>query len=647
MKKIILVVSMSMLATSSLLSQVNNEKEEKPQVTELSQQLDEVTVTSSRIAMPIAQTPKLVTIITKEEIKKAQVSSIQNLLLYSSNIDVLQRGPNGAQADVSLRGGSFDQVAVLLNGINISNAQTGHYSFDLPVNLSDIERIEVLHGPSALIYGSSAFAGGINIITKKRVEEKAVVNAILGMHDLRFIEVRGALQTGMATHSLSVSQSSSDGYMQNTDYDIYNLLWQSRLNLKSDQKIDFQLGYNDKRYGANSFYSAAFPDQYEYTSTYLATVKGEFGSKLKWIPIVYWSRHLDQFDLIKDSDYGRNYHKGDTYGANLIFQYPSKLGTTNLGTEVRKEDILSSKLGKEMMKPHGKYIAYDDRVNTSVTFDHTLKIDKVVMSAGVLMNHNSYLSGEYNFYPSVSASYRPWDRLTIASSWTKSTRMPTFTELYYNTETHIANENLLPEKSESTDLTLKFRNSLLEVHVTGFLLWGKNMIDWIKKDADSKSTATNITKINTKGIENRMKFNLFSLCPALGNDAVLTLEYTRMWQSFDTNEYISESKSKLNYLRDKFTSRFSHRVCKGLSADWFFRYQHRMGEYRKYEDHVDTKTFANYPEFSTLDLKLSYQYENLNLNLSLNNLGNKKYVDLGNIEQPGFWLTGGVSYVFK
>ena len=132
------------------------------------EELDEVTVTAARVETPLAQSARLVTVITKAQIEQAPVQSLQELLAYAAHIDVIQRGGHGVQADISIRGGSADQTAILLNGINLTNPHTGHYNLDLPVNLSDIERIEIIHGPSALIYGSGAFSGGINIITKKR-----------------------------------------------------------------------------------------------------------------------------------------------------------------------------------------------------------------------------------------------------------------------------------------------------------------------------------------------------------------------------------------------------------------------------------------------------------------------------------------------
>jgi iron complex outermembrane receptor protein len=492
------------------------------------------------------------------------------------------------------------------------------------------------------------------------------------MHNQKEIEVRGAAQTGIATHSLSVGYKASDGYTgstdcnkyavsilggyaqsalrytNNTDYDIYNLLWQTRLNWKNQSKTDIQLGYGNKKYGANSFYTAAWPDQYEHTSSYNGSIKGEFGSDLKVIPIIYWNRHLDQFDLIKDVPWERNYHRGDTYGSNLILQYTSSLGVTSFGGEWRKEDITSSKLGKAMANPKGNYKAYDDRINTSATLEHTLQlIDKWTLSAGVLMNHNTFISGEYGFYPSVSAAYRPVESLKIATSWSKSTRMPTFTELYYNTETHQANENLKPEKSESVDLSLNYRTPLFDANLTGFLLWGRDMIDWIKVTAADKPASSNLTKVNTQGIEGNIRLHLFQLFPALGEKSALVVGYTRLFQDYDTGGHISQSANALNYLRDKFAVQLNHEISGGFSANWYFRFQKRMGTYEKFEAYQSTGRFELYPAFSTLDLRLNYRYKDWELHVSANNLYDTHYFDWGNIPQPGFWLQGGIALTIR
>lgn len=610
------------------------------------QELEEVMVTASRVEVPVNQTAKLVTVLTKEQIEQAPVQSIQDLLVYAANIDLVQRSGHGVQADISIRGGSKDQTAILLNGVNLSNSHTGVYSLDIPVNLSDIERIEIIHGPSALIYGTSAFAGGINIITKKRVDAKAYARLEGGMHNLRGMELRGAAKLGIVTTSLSAGRSSSDGHTDNTDYDLYNLLLQTRLQFNESSKLDLTLGYNDKQYGANSFYTGAYPNQYDHTTRYVGSLKGEFGTRLKLIPILYWFRHHDVFELERGTDKGKNHHRGDTHGANLILQYASVVGTTSLGGEIRREDIMSNVLGKPMSAPRDHYKKYDDRINSSATLEHTAQLNRFTLSAGVLMNHTTLEKG-VQFYPSASIAYRPTNAVNIFTTWGKSTRMPSFTELYYTTETHVANEGLKPERSQSLDLGIKYRNSLFSAYATGFLMWGRNIIDWVRKEGeDGKmiSASWNHTELDTQGVEVGLRFRLGEVLPILGRNAALSLDYARMHQDCDTKG--ENSLFKQNYLRDKFTATFNHQIYKGLSAGWYFRFQKRMGGYADYVDAVNVG-IAPYKPFSTLDLRLNYQYEELALHLNLNNLYDTKHNDVGVIPQPGFWLTGGISYTFK
>lgn len=643
------VVSGTMLAfaNSPAISAQTGALVEEGRSDTMEKELDEVMVTASRVEMPINQTAKLVTVITKEQISQAPVQSIQDLLIYAANIDVVQRSGHGVQADISIRGGTKDQTAILLNGVNVSTAHTGLYSLDIPLNLSDIERIEIVHGPSALIYGSSAFAGGVNIITKKKVDSKAYARLGGGMYSQRAMEMRGAAQSGIATASISAGYSSSNGHANNTDYNLYNILMQTRLQFSENSKVDINLGYNDKKYGANSFYTAAFPNQYDHTSRYLNSFKGEFGDKLKFIPIIYWFRHYDTFELIRGSDYGKNHHRGDTYGTNLIVQYESKLGNTSLGGEIRREDIISNLLGKPMSRPHGKFENYDDRTNSSVTLEHTAKLDRFVLSAGVLMNHNTLEKGKYKFYPSASIAYRPSYNLNIYTTWGNSTRLPSFTELYYTTDTHEGNSGLLPERSQSVDLGIKYKNSYINAYLTGFLMWGRNIIDWVNKEKDGKivSASWNHTELNTQGIEMGIRFRLGDFLPVLGEYSFVSVDYARMNQDCDTKG--QNSLFKLNYLRDKLTATFNHQIYKSFSAGWYFRYQKRMGMYKVYENAEDTGVLTPYKAFTTLDLRLNYKYEDLTLYINLNNLYNTRHNDMGNIPQPGFWLTGGISYTLK
>lgn len=629
-------------------AQVVRVSEETEKITE--KELNEVTVTASRIEVPIEQAAKLVTIISREEIQQAPVQSIQDLLNYAAGIDVLQRGGHGVQADITIRGGSFDQTAILLNGVNVSNPQTGHYSFDIPINLNDIERIEIIHGPSSQVYGASAFSGGVNIVTKKNPDHKAYAKAQAGGHGLFGAEAGGVLKTATTINQLSAGYSTADGYTRNSDYDIFNLLWQTRMYVEDNSKIDIQLGYNDKQFGANTFYSAEYPDQYDKTSSYLASVRGETGGKLKFIPQVYWNRHHDTFQLFRDGtpnipDWytGHNYHRTDVYGANLNLQYTSKLGITSFGAEFRNEGIISNVLGKKMDEPDGKYTHSDDRTNISYVLEHNVFLNKLSLSVGILANYNTALRGNYKFYPNINASYELADNLKVYGSWTKATRMPTFTDLYYTTKTHIGNTDLNPENSESYEIGFKYSKPFVRAYITGYLMKGQNLIDWVKENPDDKWESRNLTEIDKQGIEIGSAFYFKELIPQLGQ-TTLQLGYTRLHQKKNSGELISNYT--LNYLRDKFTAQLNHPIYKNISASWNFRWQKRMGSYLKYENLKPT-TQVPYPAFSVLDARINWKINDFLVNLSVNNLFDKKYYDLGNVPQAGFWMMAGVSYTLK
>ena len=600
--------------------------------------LDEVVIWASADE-PVNQVAKIITTITREEIGRLRPQSIQDLLSYAASVDIQTRGSHGVQADVSIRGGSFDQSAILLNGINISNPQTGHYSFDIPINISDIERIEILHSPSAIVYGASAFSGGINIITKKNIDNELSAKVEGGSYGLFAGEIGGAYRIKNVDNRLSMGYKQSDGYIENSDYRIFNLLYGSRVNLK-ENKIDIQLGYNKKNYGANTFYSAAYPNQYDNTSSVLTSVKGEFGSKIKFLPSIYWNRHYDRFELIKNSGKSNN-HRSDVLGSNLNMQYHSKLGLTNFGLELRNESILSNVLGLMMSSPIGDYTKKDNRLNLSYMLQHNIKYKGFTMAMGVLGFENTAFKQAFKLYPSLSVDYKINNNINVFSSYSQSSRLPTFTDLYYTTKTHIGNTDLKQEESESVELGSKYRNRYFLSYISGFWLGGKNMIDWVKKNPDDKWESKNITQISKFGLEVGVKLFLNEMISSLKHPTTLKIDYSRMHQEVIKNEYISNYA--LNYLRDKLTAQLYLPLYKDkLSATISFRYQKRMGQYLKYEDLKPTQK-EDYPAFTTMDISLNYSLKNLNIYCNMNNIFNTKYFDLGNVPQPGFWLIGGVS----
>lgn len=604
--------------------------------------LDEVVVTASKATLPLNMAAKLVTVITSQEIERKPIQSIEDLLTHYSGVDIQQRGPHGVQADVSIRGGSFDQTAILLNGINLTNPQTGHYSFDIPVNLSDIERIEIVQGPSSLAYGAGAFSGGINIITKKRRQNDFQAKLEGGMHALINMETRVGINTKSTLHQLSAGYRQSDGYIANSDYKLLNLLWQSRFETENSY-IDFTAGYNDKKYGANTFYTPAFANQYDDTQSIFLTVKGETNGKLKFIPQLYWNRHYDEFQLIRgdDSSIPYNVHQSDVMGANMQWQYASSIGITSFGGEFRNEAILSSVLGKSLDNPIGRYTKADSRSNLNIFAEQNFIVNKLTLSLGGLLNHNTAITNRYELYPSINSSYRFNGKTSIYASWNKAVRMPTFTDLYYTTATHKGNTNLEAEQSEAFEAGIKYNNYYLNSSLTAFYMKGRNMIDWVKPDIESLWESSNHSKIDKIGIEINANLDIEKLVRTNQPFKSVNIGYMHLKQNLIESDYISNYT--LNNLRHKLTASLQHTLVNKLVVSWNFRWQDRAGSYIKYND-TQAGERVDYKPFAIADIKISYPFNKWEVYTNVNNIFNTSHLDLGNLPQPGFWLMGGVRY---
>lgn len=225
--------------------------------------LQDVVIHSNRIQTGFDQTASSVIVILAADIKQSAALSVPDLLHYYAGVDIRQRGANGVQADASIRGSTFDQVLILINGIKISDPQTGHHSLNLPVDIENIERIEILKGPSARIYGQNAFAGAINIITKSPDDSYIKVQAQAGAYGLGGIRLAASMAKEKVKQYISASRDFSDGYQYNTDYVISNLFYQSEVPTTVG-KVNVMGGFTDRSFGANGFYaSPANMDQYE------------------------------------------------------------------------------------------------------------------------------------------------------------------------------------------------------------------------------------------------------------------------------------------------------------------------------------------------------------------------------------------------
>lgn len=610
--------------------------------------LEEIVVSAQKAPVVYSKLARQVLSIKSEEIKQMPVSNVNDLLGNFAGIDIRQRGSNGIQADISIRGGSFDQNLILLNGVNISDPQTGHHSLNLPIDLNSIERIEILEGSGSRVFGPNAFSGAVNIITNEsdRNYTKAYFKA--GDFGLFSGGLSSSIKIKNTKHFISYSKSKSNGYAANTDYDLYNLFYNTSYN--SDLgKINFQLGYTDKAFGANSFYTPAYPDQFEHTKTSFASLQFETGSKIKLIPTVYFRRHQDRFELFRyepASWYsGHNYHLTDVYGLKIDSRIKSKLGLTSFGAELRSENIWSNVLGYDMESPisaigeeDGEYTKKYSRTLSNYFIEHSAYFGDWSFSGGALVSWVSENDFDFNIYPGLDVSYTFNRLLRVYASFNKSLRLPTFTDLFYSGPSNIGNEDLKPEEAISYELGLKLNTKNINSNFSIFYRDANNLIAWVKPigaDPNEKWQTQNLTRVKTLGFQtsNIIKLNRFYI-------NTISLNYSYLDQSSSSGKF--ETKYSLNYLKHNLVLNINHKIIKNLSMSWILRIKDRTGSYLKYDTEISDYTGENnFDPFTLIDTKLNYSFKNSNIYIEVLNLFNRDYIDIANVQMPGRWFKFG------
>ena len=617
------------------------------QTTDKEATLDDVEVTGSRAPLALGQAARMVTVLSRDEIQAAPVQSINDLLKMAVGVDVRQRGPIGAQTDVGIRGGTSEQITILLNGINICDPQTGHNAFDLPCDISDIERIEVLEGPAGRVYGTSSLMGAINIVTKDGRSKMAEVRVEGGSFGYLSTAGRIALTSRLLplTSQLSTSYTRSDGYQRaksgalNSDYSGGKVYYQGGYNTK-DIRIGWHAGLSIKGFGSNTFYSAKFDEQYEKTTKIYTAIKGETKGWFHFSPSIYWNRSYDRFELIRGTEdkVPFNYHRTDVFGVNLNSYFDWQLGRTALGAEFRNEDIVSGNLGEPLNKPihisgtDRDYLYGLNRSNLSFHLEHNILLKRFTLSAGFIAVKNTWNQMPFTLYPGVDASYRIGDNWKVYASYNSSLRMPSFTELYYSVGGHKADKYLKPEELRAVEGGIKYAGQWLTMKASIFHHHSRDMIDWVRdtRDADAVWQSVNLTKVNTFGQEVTLasQFSPFTL----------QLSYCHLHQSKDVPDYL-QSQYSLEYLRHKVTAQLQMPIVALLNLTVNYRWQDRMGSY------TDTNgQIQSYHPYSIVDCRLAWNADTYSLYMEANNLFSKKYVDYGNVPQPGTWLMAGFKY---
>ena len=618
--------------------------------------LDEVSVTGTRAPLTVSQQARMVTVLSREDIQAAPVQSVNDLLKYAVGVDVRQKGALGALTDVSIRGGNSEQITVLLNGINICDAQTAHNTFDFPVDISEIERIEVLEGPAGRVYGTSSLLGAINIVTKTPPSSSLSARIEGGSYGYLAAGARANIAQGRWNNQLSGSFTRSDGYLRNkanklnADYKTSKAFYQGNYN-DSQIAVRWHAGMSVKDFGANTFYAAKYDDQFEHTfKTFTALQAENKQGKFHIRPSIYWNRSMDRFELFRGAPqkYAYNYHRTDVYGVNLNAYFDWSLGRTAFGAELRHEELVSTNLGEKLERPHHihgtdrNYTNGINRTNLQFVLEHNIILSRFTLSAGVIAVKNSQADMNMRVYPGIDASYRMGNAWKVYASYNTSLRMPSFTELFYSVGGHKADKHLKPEELSALEAGLKYNAHGISGKTSIFYNQQKNLIDWISDgtlDANGSPLwkSVNFGRINVVGVEASLSFDCRTLMPSQRFLKQFSLAYCYLNQNEKEHKGIT-SKYVLEYVKNKMVANLQLNLWRNLDLGLNYRLLHRMGGY------IDTNNQRhNYATYGILDARLSWNTGKWTAFAAANNLLNRTYVDYGNVPQPGTWITAGIS----
>lgn len=619
--------------------------------------LSEVVVTGSRAPLTVSQQSRMVAVLSREDIEAAPVQSVNDLLKLAIGVDVRQKGPLGAGTDVGIRGGTSEQVAILLNGINICDAQTAHNVFDIPVDLSEIERIEVLEGPAARVYGTSSLLGAINIVTKTAARTSLTARMESGSYGYLSTGLRGNVARDNWNNQLSLSAIRSDGYSRskagnlNADYRTLKSFYQGTY---QDAWVDvkWHAGMSMKDFGANTFYGVKWDNQFEHTFKTFTAIQAESKQgKFHLRPSVYWNRGMDRFELFRGepNKYPFNYHRTDVYGVNLNAYFDWVGGRTAFGAELRHEDLMSTVLGNKLDNPesiHGVNRMYTNglqRTNTQFVLEHNVLLDRFTLSAGLIAVKNSQANMNMRVYPGVDMSYRVGDAFKLYASYNTSLRMPSMTELFYSVGGHKPNPHLQPEELSAVEGGVKLHNAYVSAKAAVYYNHYKNQIDWIQDGTrDEKNElvwkSVNFGVINSLGAESSFDFNFLRILPSQRFLKRVSLGYSFINQDHKEEKGIV-SRYVLEYLKHKFVADAQMHLTGKLDLGLSCRYLDRMGSYT---DRVGAA--HSYKPYSVVDARLSWNESNWKAYLNANNVLNKTYMDAGNVPQPGLWVMAGVAF---
>ena len=582
--------------------------------------LQPVVITASGIPTNSLYVGRTIDVIDEQTIRSLGASSVEEVLQRESNIHIQSRGMFGVQSDASIRGALFSQQLILLNSVRMNNAQTAHHNFDLPVSLDQIERIEVLKGAGSALYGSDAYGGVINIITRTPEQQSL---------SLKFSGGEYGLADGSATYdfvsphvhsSNNIEHRRSDGYQYDTDFQMTSVSSSSTFDSPFGT-YSLLAGYTNKEFGAFNFYGISPSREWTETTFLDVTTKVALSSIL-FQPKLSYRRHYDKFMYdLRIPDQFVNINTTNSYSGELqsVLQAYESISVI-AGVNETVETITSSNLHNHQQSSIGILMTVQSVLQKKILFD-----------LGAREDFHSEYGNQFN--PTINVGYLFSSMSKVFLTAGRSFRSPSYTELYYTSPSRIGNPLLQPETGWSYEVgTDVFLGQQTKFSLSFFDRDQENLIDYVKfSSTEVAYQAINYSSAVTRGIE-----AAFQLRRAFTTDQESVSSFTLT--DFLLNYTYLDSKINVGTV---FSSLYSfnhprHQLNAVLTGFLPFAIQGTLSAAHKIK--------LNGARYTLVDAKFSRQFYSLTVFVQGTNLLNQSYEEIVGVPLPGRWLWAGVEF---
>ena len=630
-------------------------------------ELSEVTVYATRLGQLAGQSGRYVTVVPGSAISRYPVASLDDLLRLLPNIEIQSRGSFGTQADITLRGSTFNQVLILLDGMRLNDPLTGHFNGYFPITPAEIEQLEIVRGPGAALYGPDAVGGFINIVTKTfaathRPDGTELAGTFLaGEYGLKstnagfYGQDHGLrLAGGILNNTASGQLLSLPGGLRN-DFKLNTYSLSGAYQISEKLSAAARASFDRREFNAQNFYTTNAGDRARETTT-----RDWYQGQLRY----EWSaRARTELQVVGTSSTDLYVYTPTSAASDHLLHYLNVQGQHQL----QLSDNVRVTLGGQTDR---RAVQSNDRGDHAVWHVGAFGVAAIAPTPGLSLTAALRLDHDQNYgtevVPQLNASQQLSERLTVRGAVGRAIRAPNFTEQYNSairpgtvpTGFNVGNPGLSAERTWNYEAGLDYQPApALTLRGTYFNRFGRNLIDYVSQPGTQVIAASGFTNLNPNATY-RFAQNLFAVrTQGIETEVTTRAQLAEGLRLDGSVGYTYVNLSTEGDVQSQYLSNVARHLVAGNVSLTHRRFTLAFGGlYKVRAGQSTTVTPTNGQLAATLTP--SYAVFNTRLDLALlpervwlvgqaQNLFNAKYSDLLGAQMPTRWLMAGVRVALK